>query len=80
LQIFSSTLNGKLAISDVALANYQAFLNPFLKANLSGKLDAESGVSLKAGEFQLSDLSLRLRDLLLKGNASDGSIALKSLR
>lgn len=78
LQIFSSTLNGKLAISDVALANYQAFLNPFLKANLSGKMDAESGVSLKAGEFQLSDLSLRLRDLLLKGNASDGSIALKS--
>ena len=78
LQIFSSTLNGRLAISDVALANYQAFLNPFLKANLSGKLDAESGVSLKAGEFQLSDLSLRLRDLLLKGNASDGSIALKS--
>lgn len=78
LHIFSSTLNGKFAISDVALANYQAFLNPFLKANLSGKLDAESGVSLKAGEFQFSDLSLRLRDLLLKGNASDGSIALKS--
>ncbi|WP_423709120.1 DUF748 domain-containing protein [Undibacterium sp. WLX3042] len=78
LQIFSSTLNGKLEISDVALANYQAFLNPFLKANVSGKLDAESGVSLKAGEFQLSDLSLRLRDLLLKGKASDGSIALKS--
>lgn len=78
LQIFSSALDGKVAISDLALANYQAFLNPYLKANLSGKLDVESGVSLKGGEFQLSDLSLKLRDLLLKGKAADGSIALKS--
>lgn len=79
LQAFATSLNGRLELAALLLEHYQAWLNPYLNAKLSAKLDASSQIHLNQGQWQLQDVSLRLRDFLVKGKTEDGSAGFHSL-
>ncbi|MBC3861832.1 DUF748 domain-containing protein [Undibacterium jejuense] len=79
LQALAGSLKGKLTLNDIELSHYQNFISPFLRANLSAKLNAKTELDFNPERFSLNELSVNLDHLRLQGKPDDGSVAFDSL-
>ncbi|MET3106162.1 uncharacterized protein involved in outer membrane biogenesis [Oxalobacteraceae bacterium GrIS 2.11] len=58
-----ASVSGELILNDVALEDYQPYLNQVLATNMAGKLELHTQVELIDGKFSLSALSGSLENL-----------------
>jgi hypothetical protein len=63
-----SAVTGQITLSDLALADYQPYINRVLAANVSGKLSLKTQMAVLDGNVRLSDLSGALVDLKMQAN------------
>lgn len=77
----SATMSGKIALDALSLAEYQAYANRYLAADLAGWLSLKSQVSFKSGAFQADGLTAQLKDFRLDPKTKgQGGLALKTLQ
>lgn len=77
----SAAVSGKIALDALALAEYQAYVNRYLAAELSGLLSLKSQVSFSPGAFQADGLTAQLKDFKLNPKAKgQGGLALATLQ
>ena len=80
LQALAGTLQGKLSLNDIDLSHYQNFVSPFLHANLTGKLNANTHLNFSPAQLLLSELSLEVNHGRLQGKSDDGSVSIEALK
>jgi hypothetical protein len=69
---------GQAALTNVALGAYQHYINPHLNAKVTGKLSANSALSYKDAQFNLTALGLALDQITLTPTKSQ-PIQIKSI-
>lgn len=71
---------GQLTLSDLALADYQPYVNRIMAANVSGKLSLQTQIEAKNGNLSLSEFSGALEDLKLQATKSEyGGMSAKKI-
>ncbi len=74
-------LIGNASVDTLQLGPYQAFVNRFIAAKLSGVLSLKSQISMHQGQLSLKEMGVQLNDFLLVPNAkNEGRVAIKSLQ
>lgn len=74
-------LTGNASVDTLQLGPYQAFVNRFIAAKLTGVVSLKSQISMRQGQLSLNELGLQLSDFLLVPTVkNEGQLAIKSLR
>ncbi|AZP13668.1 DUF748 domain-containing protein [Undibacterium parvum] len=77
----TAVLHGSASLDELRLESYQAYLNRFLAANLSGRVSLKSQIDMQQGQVSVSELGLSLADLkLIPQTKNEGQIAIKTVQ
>ena len=73
-------LAGQAAISALPLAQYQAYANRALAADIAGQFALQSTLLLQNGQMRISDLGIQVSDFKLQAKSkADGGITVKNI-